>query len=112
MHSCPAVTGAFQSDADVEYSKFLAERIAAGVKQAADNLTSAKLAWGVGRDAGLQSPLVAQAAECRHESIRFDRQGADESWLRESAGREIGRAGRSRSQLLERAVAERPAARV
>ncbi len=49
-HSCPAVTGAFQSDADVEYSKFLAERIAAGVKQAADNLAPAKLAWGVGRD--------------------------------------------------------------
>ena len=49
-HSCPAVTSAFQSDADTDYVQFLAERIAAGIKQAADNVAPAKIAWGVGRD--------------------------------------------------------------
>ena len=49
-HSCPAVTGAFQSEPDADYVTFLAERIAAGIKQAADNATPAKIAWGVGRD--------------------------------------------------------------
>ncbi|MCX7419124.1 MAG: hypothetical protein NT013_06255 [Planctomycetia bacterium] len=49
-HSCPAVTGAFQSEPDADYVTFLAERIAAGIKQAADNVAPAKIAWGVGRD--------------------------------------------------------------
>ncbi len=49
-HSCPAVTGAFQSEADSDYVAFLAERIAAGIKKAADNVAPAKIAWGVGRD--------------------------------------------------------------
>ncbi|HLQ43745.1 MAG TPA: hypothetical protein VK137_03370, partial [Planctomycetaceae bacterium] len=49
-HSCPAVAGAFQSEPDADYVAFLAERIAAGIKQAADDLAPAKLAWGVGRD--------------------------------------------------------------
>lgn len=49
-HSCPAVTGVFQSEAIPEYATFLAERIAAGVHQASQNLAPAKVAWGVGRD--------------------------------------------------------------
>lgn len=49
-HSCPAVGGVFQSDPDVEYSQFLAERIAAGIHQAHQNLGLAQLAWGVGRN--------------------------------------------------------------
>lgn len=49
-HSCPAVTGVFQVEPDVDYIKFLAERIAAGIKQAHDNLSPGEIAWGVGRD--------------------------------------------------------------
>lgn len=49
-HSCPTVTGAFQSEPIVEYVEFLTERIAAGIKQANDNLAPARVAWGVGRD--------------------------------------------------------------
>jgi neutral ceramidase len=49
-HSCPAVTGVFQSEPDADYVKFLAERIAAGIQKANDNLASANVAWGVGRD--------------------------------------------------------------
>ena len=49
-HSCPTVTGAFQSEPIVEYVEFLTERIAAGIQQANDNLAPARVAWGVGRD--------------------------------------------------------------
>lgn len=49
-HSCPTVTGAFQSEPIIEYVEFLTERIAAGIKQANDNLAPARVAWGVGRD--------------------------------------------------------------
>ncbi len=49
-HSCPTVTGAFQSEPIVEYVEFLTERIAAGIKQANNNLAPARVAWGVGRD--------------------------------------------------------------
>ena len=49
-HSCPTVTGAFQSEPIVEYVEFLTDRIAAGIKQANDNLAPARVAWGVGRD--------------------------------------------------------------
>lgn len=49
-HSCPTVTGAFQSEPIVEYVEFLTERIAVGIKQANDNLAPARVAWGVGRD--------------------------------------------------------------
>lgn len=49
-HSCPTVTGAFQSEPIVEYVEFLTERIATGIKQANDNLAPARVAWGVGRD--------------------------------------------------------------
>ncbi len=49
-HSCPTVTGVFQSEPINEYVEFLTERIAAGIKQANDNLAPARIAWGVGRD--------------------------------------------------------------
>ena len=49
-HSCPTVTGVFQSEPIVDYVEFLTERIAAGIKQANDNLATARVAWGVGRD--------------------------------------------------------------
>ncbi len=49
-HSCPTATGVFQSEPIVEYVEFLTERIAAGIKQANDNLAPARAAWGVGRD--------------------------------------------------------------
>lgn len=49
-HSCPAVTPAFQSEADDDYVKFLAERIAAGIQKANENLAPAQIAWGSGRD--------------------------------------------------------------
>ncbi len=49
-HSCPTVTGVFQSEPIVEYVEFLTERVAAGIKQANDNLAPARVAWGVGRD--------------------------------------------------------------
>lgn len=49
-HSCPTAAGVFQSEPIVEYVEFLTERIAAGIKQANDNLAPARVAWGVGRD--------------------------------------------------------------
>lgn len=49
-HSCPSVAGAFQSEPVPEYVEYLTERIAAGIKQANDNLATARVAWGVGRD--------------------------------------------------------------
>lgn len=49
-HSCPTVAGVFQSDPVPEYVAFLAERIAAGIQQAHDNLAPAEIAWGVGRN--------------------------------------------------------------
>ena len=49
-HSCPTVTGVFQSEPIANYVEFLTERIAAGIQQANDRLAPARLAWGVGRD--------------------------------------------------------------
>lgn len=49
-HSVPTATAVFQSEPDAEYAKFLAGRVAKGIKHAADNLTPAKIGWGVGRD--------------------------------------------------------------
>lgn len=49
-HSCPAVAGVFQSDPDADYSVYLAERIAAGIHMAQQNVAAAELAWGVGRN--------------------------------------------------------------
>lgn len=49
-HTAPACTGVFQSDADANYQKFLAERIAESVRRAVTNLEPAKIAWGVGKE--------------------------------------------------------------
>jgi len=49
-HSAPTVAGVFQSDPDVEYRKYLAEKIAAGIVQANKSLAPAKIGSGVGKD--------------------------------------------------------------
>jgi hypothetical protein len=46
-HSAPTVAGVFQSDPDEAYTKFLTEKIAAGIEKAHSNLAPAKAAWGV-----------------------------------------------------------------
>jgi hypothetical protein len=47
-HSAPAATGIFQSEPDPAYQKFLATRIADGVRRAINNLAPARIGWGVG----------------------------------------------------------------
>lgn len=49
-HSAPTVAGVFQSDPDLEYTRFLTERIAQGIARAAANLAPAQVGWGVGHD--------------------------------------------------------------
>jgi hypothetical protein len=49
-HSAPTVGGAFQSEPDAEYRKYLIVRIAEGIKKANERLAPAKVGWGVGRD--------------------------------------------------------------
>jgi hypothetical protein len=49
-HSAPAVAGVFQSDPDAEYQKYLAERIAEGIRRAAGNLAPARVGWAVGQN--------------------------------------------------------------
>ncbi|MBI3853905.1 MAG: neutral/alkaline non-lysosomal ceramidase N-terminal domain-containing protein [Verrucomicrobia bacterium] len=48
-HSAPASTSVFQSDPDEAYEKFLATRIADGVRRAVNNLAPAKIGWGFGK---------------------------------------------------------------
>jgi len=50
-HTAPTSAGVFQSDPDKAYQKFLAERIAEGIEHAAAHMDSAKVGWGVGKDA-------------------------------------------------------------
>jgi neutral ceramidase len=45
-HSCPTVTGVFQSDPDADYQEFLADRIVDGVTQAWNQREPARIAWG------------------------------------------------------------------
>lgn len=45
-HSAPAVWGVFQTDANEEYAKFLADKIAEGITKAHANLAPAKAGWG------------------------------------------------------------------
>jgi neutral ceramidase len=47
-HSCGAATSVFGSDADEDYKKFLAVRIADGICRACNNLAPARIGWGVG----------------------------------------------------------------
>lgn len=49
-HTAPTVSGVFQSDPDADYQKFLAEKIAAGIDQAAKRLAPAKIGWAFGLD--------------------------------------------------------------
>jgi hypothetical protein len=45
-HEAPAAASVFQSEADPAYQKFLAARIADGVRRAANNLAPAQIDWG------------------------------------------------------------------
>jgi hypothetical protein len=47
-HSAPAAASVFQSDPDEQYRDFLVRRIADGVRRALNNLSPAKIGWGVG----------------------------------------------------------------
>jgi len=49
-HNGVTVTGVFQSEPEQEYCKFLVERIAEGMKQAADRIEPARVGWTVGSD--------------------------------------------------------------
>ncbi|MBI5397243.1 MAG: hypothetical protein HZA91_18245, partial [Verrucomicrobia bacterium] len=47
-HSCGSVASVFGSDADEDYKKFLALRIADGIRRAHNNLAPARIGWAVG----------------------------------------------------------------
>lgn len=47
-HSAACATPVFQSDPDPEYKRYLAVKIADGVRRAVNNLAPAKIAWGTG----------------------------------------------------------------
>ncbi|NUM53391.1 MAG: neutral/alkaline non-lysosomal ceramidase N-terminal domain-containing protein [Candidatus Hydrogenedentes bacterium] len=47
-HSAACATPVFQSDPDPEYKKYLAVKVADGVRRAVNNLAPAKIAWGAG----------------------------------------------------------------
>ncbi|HWA97256.1 MAG TPA: neutral/alkaline non-lysosomal ceramidase N-terminal domain-containing protein, partial [Pirellulales bacterium] len=49
-HSAPSSVSVFQSDADVDYQRHLAQQIAKGIQQAHAQLEPARLAWAVGSD--------------------------------------------------------------
>ncbi|MCB1087634.1 MAG: hypothetical protein KDM63_11360, partial [Verrucomicrobiae bacterium] len=48
-HSCGTLTAVGQSDPDPLYQRFVARRIADGVRCALENLEPAKIGWGVGK---------------------------------------------------------------
>ncbi|MBP3960808.1 neutral/alkaline non-lysosomal ceramidase N-terminal domain-containing protein [Gemmata sp. G18] len=49
-HTAPTVASVFGSEAERDYSKFLARKIAEGIEHAHKNLVPAKVAWGVGEE--------------------------------------------------------------
>lgn len=49
-HTAPTVGGAFQSEPEPEYIKFLTQKIADGIEKAHKNLAPAKLAWGTAEE--------------------------------------------------------------
>jgi len=49
-HSAGTAASVFQSEADGEYQKFLARRMADGVRRALNNLAPAKIGWAVGHE--------------------------------------------------------------
>lgn len=48
-HSAPTACGIFQSEPDPEYQKFLSRKIADAVLRAFNNITPARIGWGVGK---------------------------------------------------------------
>lgn len=51
-HSCPTVTGVFQSDPDAEYVEYLADRIVDGITQAWKQREPAQLGWTTATEPG------------------------------------------------------------
>ena len=51
-HSCPTATPVGQSEPDPAYNKWLATRIADGVRRAVNNLAPARIGWGCGEVPG------------------------------------------------------------
>jgi hypothetical protein len=49
-HSAPTASPVFQSDPDPAYTRFLAGRIADGIRRAHNNLAPARLGWAVGTE--------------------------------------------------------------
>jgi len=49
-HYAPTAGAAFQSEPDAAYQRFLARRIADGIRRAVNQLAPAKIGWGVGRE--------------------------------------------------------------
>jgi hypothetical protein len=49
-HTAPTLGGVFQSEPEVEYSKFLTQKIAEGIETAHKNRVPAKFAWGVAEE--------------------------------------------------------------
>ncbi|MCE9530002.1 MAG: neutral/alkaline non-lysosomal ceramidase N-terminal domain-containing protein [Planctomycetes bacterium] len=50
-HSAPPATGVFQTDPDVDYVKYLTEKIAEGIEKAHDRLAPARVGWGSANNA-------------------------------------------------------------
>jgi len=48
-HSAPTACGIFQSDPDPQYQKYLSRKIADAVIRAFNNITPARIGWGVGK---------------------------------------------------------------
>ena len=56
-HSCPTLTGVFQSEPDTEYIEFLIEQIARGIERAQKQLEPARVGWGSFTPSPTQQPL-------------------------------------------------------
>ena len=99
-HSAPTAAPVFQSDPDPDYCRFLAVRIADGIRRAAHNLAPAKIGWGIGSEPSqvfnrrwkMKSSVVAA------RSVRPARPGADESAAGQPRPGRAGRADRSRGR--------------
>jgi neutral ceramidase len=48
-HSCGTLAAVFQSEPDAEYPRFVARRIADGIRRAINNLAPARIGWGAGQ---------------------------------------------------------------
>ncbi len=49
-HSAPTAGPVFQSEPDADYLAFLSDRIADGIRRAANNLAPAQVGWGTGSE--------------------------------------------------------------